>query len=177
MIEINREKWILIAGLTLLIFAALTAHASAGGTSTITTDKQEYKCGETVVITYNFVEPSRADVIPRISIYQDPSFVLHIVTWDAQDKTSVQKWDTKGLWDGTYYVVAKYHRPMGLLYEEEIIAITKISITGGAKQQHSLIQTKETFEKDQSLSDRPIVTLTIYQEWVQEVFSWLRVAL
>lgn len=29
MIEINREKWILIAGLTLLIFAALTAHASA----------------------------------------------------------------------------------------------------------------------------------------------------
>lgn len=171
MIEINHEKWILIAGLTLLIFAAFTAHA---GAAAIYTNKDQYKMGETVTIYYDFGDVDtklHANDVARISIYRDPEFILHTVTWDAYGTKGTQKWDTRGLWDGTYYVVLKWFRPMGLLFEEEIIQISKFSITSGAKEQQPII-TIQAQMKIEFIGNLPTLSPEIFSKQQAEVISW-----
>lgn len=163
------NRYILIA-----LVLVLVGHAGAAfdKSSEITTDKSEYKCGETVVISFDFIVKPPEEVIPRISIYQDPEFILHVITWDAESISGKQKWDTNGLWDGTYYIVLKYHRTIGLLYEEEIIAMSKFTLTSGAKHQQSLVSLITNMRQDFSRGDQPFLVPNIYNYQQQEVFSW-----
>lgn len=82
----NRTHWITVGFLVVILFAALTAHVSAWDIEkqpALTTDKMEYKSGEIVEVSYNFLSEPQTDVTPRISIYQDPELILHVITWDA----------------------------------------------------------------------------------------------
>jgi hypothetical protein len=173
----NRTHWITVGFLVVVIFAAFTAHAGAEGVDkqpTITTDKQEYKCGETVTILYDFINEPQKEVIYRISIYQDPSFILHVVTWDG-GMSGIRKWETEGLWDGTYYIVAKHHRPAGLLYEEEIVALSKFSLISGAKHQQSLLSILNAIGRE-TPHNQPTLTPYVFNIQKQEVVSWLTLA-
>ena len=139
---------------------------------TITTDKSDYKCGEVVTITYNFQHALEKGVTPRISIYQDPELILHVVTWDAHGTTGVQQWKTDGLWDGTYYIVAKHHHPVGLLYNEEIVAISKFTLNSGVKLQQSLVSMLEQARIEAGLDCSPILTPSVYAIQKEEVVAW-----
>lgn len=138
----------------------------------ITTDKSDYKCGEIVVITYDFGNSLvEKETILRISIYQDPEFILHVVTWDAGSVNGMQYWKTTGLWDGTYYIVAKYHRPVGLLYNEEVVAVSKFTLASGAKQQQSLLSMIEQVRMD-GLNNHLELTPAVYAVQKAGVTAW-----
>lgn len=138
---------------------------------TVATDKSEYTCGEVVTITYNFQHAPEKGVTPRISIYQDPELIFHVVTWDAGSVNGMQYWKTTGLWDGTYYIVAKYHRPVGLLYNEEVVAVSKFTLASGAKQQQSLLSMIEQVRMD-GLNNHLELTPAVYAVQKAEVTAW-----
>ena len=168
-------SWAAVLFLALLALAALTAHAGAADIEkqpALTTDKMEYKSGEIVEVSYNFLSEPQTDVTPRISIYQDPELILHVITWDAGTIQGKQKWDTSGLWDGTYYIVLKNHRQMGLLYEEEIISLSKFTLISGAKHQQPLLSIFNDMKRDFASGSIPIFTPNIYNVQKQEVAIW-----
>lgn len=140
----------------------------------VSTDKPEYTCGEVVTITYNFQTAPQKGVTPRISIYQDPELILHVVTWDAHGTTGVQQWKTAGLWDGTYYIVSKHHRSVGLLYDEEVVAVSKFTLVSGAKHQQSLASTIAMMRHDMAGNTVPMLTPFVYNIQKPEVENWLK---
>ena len=171
----NRTHWITVGFLVVVIFAAFTAHVGAGDIEkqpALTTDKMEYKSGEIVEVSYNFLSEPQTDVTPRISIYQDPELILHVITWDAGAIQGKQKWNTSGLWDGTYYLVLKNHRQMGLLYEEEIISLSKFTLISGEKYQQPLLSIFNDMKRDFASGSIPIFTPNIYNAQRQEVAAW-----
>lgn len=152
--------------LIILIIAAFTAHA---GAAQISVDKVVYAAGDDVVIQYDFTTPAEKNTVHRISIYRDPTMVMHIITWDATSVKGVQKWSTSGLWNGDYYVVLKDHIPMGLQFEEIITASSKFTIVKGATDQVPLISTIAILEKEFTTDKKPIFSHTVFTQMKSEI--------